>query len=554
MKKNKQFKKWTQREKKNATVFFCLVAVFFMNLLYANSIAALPKDYEVAAGSAEFHVQENTLTVTASDKAIINYKSFDIAQNEKVIFNLPTTTSAVLNRVHSPDPTNIQGLLQCNGIFILVNQSGIYVAPGANVNAASMILSTRDINNSDFLAGRYSFHKVSQNGFDMLLLNEGNLAVSKGGFLALVAGAIENKGVITARSGTIALAAGNAVKFEIAGNNMISVAVTEPVAEQILDFEGKPVKDQIKNTGSLNAEGGTIILKAESVADIFINAVNLEGVVNAERVECKDGGVSIIAGGKVEIPAEQIITTRLEVFAKELVMLPPRIPERVIDGDVDVNTAEALHIMPSEPAQVIKAEESITIFAEKAIEVASTIETPTVTLVSGDMVDTRGAAIVQGTNFNLRANRFGKYETPVKIQAENSYVNGFNKNIDIREALGIGTSFLIRGPPDEGFGAIEYNRNLSRLTLEAEDVILSVTNPVYVDGHLILSNFLGLIPFIYLLSKGNNIVFPIVNGVSLLPFFVAHLIVIKTMSRAGRICAGLCAVGIRQELKLVERG
>ena len=74
---------------KSPKAFLCLLIMLFLNVLYINKVYSLPQDYEVVSGTAEFNKVDNILTINASDKAIVNYKSFDIAANEKVIINLP---------------------------------------------------------------------------------------------------------------------------------------------------------------------------------------------------------------------------------------------------------------------------------------------------------------------------------------------------------------------------------------------------------------------------------------------------------------------------------
>ena len=104
-------------------IWACAFLACFVNLLCVNDAIQLHR-YEVVAGSAEFTVHdESTLTINASNNAIVNYKSFDIAANEKVIVN--DTSSQILNRV-TLVPTNIYGTLTSNGLIILVNESGIY--------------------------------------------------------------------------------------------------------------------------------------------------------------------------------------------------------------------------------------------------------------------------------------------------------------------------------------------------------------------------------------------------------------------------------------------
>ena len=59
----------------------------------------------VASGSAEFSSAGSSLTITASDGAIINYSRFDVAAGESVRFVQPGADARVLNRVNSVDPS-----------------------------------------------------------------------------------------------------------------------------------------------------------------------------------------------------------------------------------------------------------------------------------------------------------------------------------------------------------------------------------------------------------------------------------------------------------------
>ncbi|MFH1772056.1 MAG: hypothetical protein ABH872_04495, partial [Candidatus Omnitrophota bacterium] len=88
-------------------------------------------------------------------------------------------------------------------MFILVNASGVYIGAGATVDAQGLILSTRDLNNQDFLDGNMVFKKLTDEQLDILLLNEGKLNIKEGGFGVLIAGAIENKGVISAKAAKV---------------------------------------------------------------------------------------------------------------------------------------------------------------------------------------------------------------------------------------------------------------------------------------------------------------------------------------------------------------
>jgi len=286
--------------------------ILAITMLCTQNAYSLPQNVEVVEGTAEVSVTDNIMTINAGSGTILNYASFDIAPNEAVIVNLPDASSQILNRVLGDTASNLAGSLSCNGLFILINTNGIFVASTANINVGSIVLSTRDITNENFLSGNYLFEKISSEQLDSLLLNAGTINISEGGFGVMIAGAIENEGIIIAPIGRIELACGDAVKLDISKGGLISVAIEEAVASTILDKEGNPITDQLKNTGNIEADGGTVVLSAESLPDIFKKAVNLEGHISANTIEKHDGLIKIVANGDVRLAGE-LEATKVEV-------------------------------------------------------------------------------------------------------------------------------------------------------------------------------------------------------------------------------------------------
>ncbi|MFC1480189.1 filamentous hemagglutinin N-terminal domain-containing protein, partial [Candidatus Omnitrophota bacterium] len=326
-----------------------LLIAFAIFLAGAVSVFALPKVDEVVSGEVDIELKDaNTMAITASDNAIINFQSFDIMKNESVLVTLPTVDSQILNRVLGNDPSDLLGNLECNGLFILVNESGIYVAPDATISAGSIILSTRDISDTNFVNKEYLFKKLSPEQLDMLLLNEGEISITNGGFGVLVAGAVENKGIITAPAGKVVLAGGDAITLAIADNGRISVAIDEETASTIMDYEGRPITDQIQNTGTIEAAGGTVILEAKSITDIFRCTMNLEGVVMANKIEAEDGQIRVVADRDVILNAEMQATT-VEVLSDDDIIVKSNIitdgGDIILYADQDKDsTGELIHL------------------------------------------------------------------------------------------------------------------------------------------------------------------------------------------------------------------
>ena len=68
----------------------------------------------------------------------------------------------------------------------------------------------------------------------------------RGRLRCLVPGAIENRGIITARGATIAMAAGKGVRVSMAGGGLVSIDITEAQADLVYDYQGNSVLDQIR--------------------------------------------------------------------------------------------------------------------------------------------------------------------------------------------------------------------------------------------------------------------------------------------------------------------
>ena len=110
-------------------------------LMCHHSVALAEGGGTVVAGSANINHAGNSLTVNqASDRAIINWNGFSIPAGHSATFNLPSSSSAVLNRVTGADPSAIHGSLQSNGQVFLINPNGILVGPNANINVGDWSL------------------------------------------------------------------------------------------------------------------------------------------------------------------------------------------------------------------------------------------------------------------------------------------------------------------------------------------------------------------------------------------------------------------------------
>src|SRR5579864_4983250 len=143
--------------------FFSKLAILFATSFFVFSAEANPVFNNVAAGDASVSQSGgNTVVQQNSQRAILEWKSFNIGADEHTHFQQPNG-GAALNRI---DPTQgvsqIFGKLTATGQIVLVNQAGIFFGPSARVDVGSLIASTSDISNANFLAGKYVFDKASE--------------------------------------------------------------------------------------------------------------------------------------------------------------------------------------------------------------------------------------------------------------------------------------------------------------------------------------------------------------------------------------------------------
>lgn len=252
----------------------------------------------------------NTVINQNSDKAIINWDSFDINKGENVLFNQNSSSSVVLNRVTNGNPTSIFGNLSANGNVFVINKAGVLIGNGASVNTGSFLASTADINDNDFLKGIYNF-----TGAGGKVINNGSIKVRDGGYAVLMGRSVENNGLISARLGKIYLSSGEAFRVDMSGNNLIGIAIDKGA-----------VDSYTLNSGVINAEGSTVVMSSSNASDMVKQAVNNTGIINASSINYQGGKVILGAvngevsnsgeinvsskennGGSVEINADRII-------------------------------------------------------------------------------------------------------------------------------------------------------------------------------------------------------------------------------------------------------
>ncbi len=281
---------------------------------------ALPQGGVVPAGGGSAAISQPNATTMhinqATQKAIINWNSYGIAGNELVQYFQPNAAAVALNRVVGVDPSVILGQLKANGQIFLVNPNGILFGAGAKVDVAGLLATTFTITDDNFMSGNYSFAKDPL-AAPSYVVNRGQIRIADNGFAILAAPSISNEGLIIAKMGKVVVGAGAdsfTVPVDFWGDGLVTFAVNGTVASRVTGPDGQPMFSPITNTGTVQAEGGQVLLTADAAKGVFSSVINQAGIVEAKSLVAQSGRV-VLAGGSTGDPV--VNDGRIDVSGKE---------------------------------------------------------------------------------------------------------------------------------------------------------------------------------------------------------------------------------------------
>jgi filamentous hemagglutinin family protein len=257
-----------------------LIPFSLMSVGYANPVLN-----SVVSGNVSVQQSGNTVQINqTTERGIISWDTFNIAAGEKTNFSQPNASSVTLNRINSQmGPSLIFGQLSANGRIILINGAGLYFGPSAMVNVGSIIASTSNISNANFLAGKYIFDEPSSSRGS--IINKGLISAADAGVVALLGAVIENDGLIRAHLGSVLLGSGSQFTLDFSGDQLITFAVTAPVSH-----------GSVTNTGKIVADGGQVLVTAAAAQGVLDNVINMAGYVEARSsAKQRDGSIVLLA-------------------------------------------------------------------------------------------------------------------------------------------------------------------------------------------------------------------------------------------------------------------
>ncbi|MEX4102585.1 filamentous hemagglutinin N-terminal domain-containing protein, partial [Haemophilus influenzae] len=266
----------------------------------------------VVHGTATMQVDGNKTTIRNSVNAIINWKQFNIDQNEMVQFLQENNNSAVFNRVTSDQISQLKGILDSNGQVFLINPNGITIGKEAIINTNGFTASTLDISNENIKARNFTLEQTKDKALAEIV-NHGLITVGKDGSVNLIGGKVKNEGVISVNGGSISLLAGQKITISDIINPTITYSIAAPENEAInlgdIFAKGGNINVRaatIRNKGKLSADSvskdksGNIILSAKE------GEAEISGVISAQNQQAK-GGKLMITGDKVTLKTGAVI-------------------------------------------------------------------------------------------------------------------------------------------------------------------------------------------------------------------------------------------------------
>lgn len=255
--------------------------------LGVSSVDAMPEGGVVRSGSGSVTQNGKEMTIRQdSGRLAMDWTGFSVGKDETVRFQQPGKDALALNRVTGNQQSVIDGSLLSNGHVLLVNPNGVVIGKNASIDVGGLVASTAQVKDNFMKefgnsTGAFSLGGVS----DGKIINEGTIQ-AEGGLVALHAAKVENSGTITNKGGSVVMAAADKLTLT-------------PDADGKLNFtvDGKAAEASALNKGAITADGGTIVMTADSASDVMSTVVNNSGTLQARTLRKNEKGQILLEGG-----------------------------------------------------------------------------------------------------------------------------------------------------------------------------------------------------------------------------------------------------------------
>ena len=287
----------------------------------------LPTQGQVAAGIAQMG-RAGTATAPvlnidqSSQRAVINWGTFNVGSAGTVNFNQPNAQAATLNRVRDANPSQIFGKINAPGQVTLINPAGVYFGKSAVLDVGAVTATTMSQSDANFMAGKADF---SRNGATGAVVNEGTIRTALNGYVALLAPQVRNEGLIVAQQGTVVMAGAEVVSLNFDPSSKLASITVSPSLIATL----------VENKTAVHAPDGLIILSATAMDALTGQIIN-SGQLNANSLT-RQGGRILLQSGKVQLSSTSVLNAKGVIQGGEVHIQAQRIENA---GVIDVSGSQ----------------------------------------------------------------------------------------------------------------------------------------------------------------------------------------------------------------------
>ncbi|WP_163157855.1 filamentous hemagglutinin family protein [Bradyrhizobium uaiense] len=265
---------------------------------------------------------QTTVTINqTAPQAILNWQSFNVGSQTTLNFNQQAGTWTALNRVvGNAAPSQILGRITAPGQVLVINQNGIIFGGTSQINVGSLIASTANIADSQFLAnGLYSTQSgnaylpsftgaagkiVVENGA-LITTGAPSSVTAGGGFVLLMGTEVDNAGSITTPKGQTQFAAGDDFILRAGYGTSVNQNSTTRGNEIAPLLRSGSSSGTVVNTGLVLAQQGDITLAGHSVTQdgilVSTTSVNQRGTIHLLNSASDTTGSVTLTGNGVSL-------------------------------------------------------------------------------------------------------------------------------------------------------------------------------------------------------------------------------------------------------------
>lgn len=262
--------------------------------LGVSSVDAMPEGGVIRSGEGAVSQNGREMTIRQdSGRLAMDWTNFNVGKDETVRFQQPGKDALALNRVTGNQQSVIDGSLLSNGHVLLVNPNGVVIGKNASIDVGGLVASTAHVKDNFMKEFGNSTGAFTLGGAsDGKIINEGTIN-AEGGLVALHAAKVENSGTIKSNGGSVLMAAADTLTLTPDTDGKLNFTV-----------DGKVAEASALNKGAITADGGTIVMTADSASDVMSTVVNNEGTLQARTLRKNEKGQILLEGnekGQVDV-------------------------------------------------------------------------------------------------------------------------------------------------------------------------------------------------------------------------------------------------------------